>query len=51
MAKRDYIPAGIQPFMVRHDQFKTAVLANAANFGLVAGDTASGLTLKRLVRP
>ncbi len=30
MAKQDYIPAGIQPFMVRHDQFKTAVLANAA---------------------
>ena len=28
--KQDYIPAGIQPFMVWHDQFKTAVLANAA---------------------
>src|SRR6266446_5358891 len=39
MAKQDYIPAGIQPFMVWHDQFKTAVLANAATFGLVAGDT------------
>ena len=39
MAKQDYIPAGIQPFMVWHDQFKTAVLANAATFGLVVGDT------------
>src|SRR5258707_15634447 len=39
MAKQDYIPAGIQPFMVWHDQFKTAVLANAVTFGLVVGDT------------
>ena len=37
MAKQDFIPAGIQPFMVWHDQFKTAVLANATTFGLVAG--------------
>jgi hypothetical protein len=39
MAKQDYIPAGIQPFMVWHDQFKTAVLANATTFGLVTADT------------
>ena len=37
--------------MVWHDQFKTAVLANAATFGLVAGDTTPGLTLKQFVRP
>ena len=39
MAKQDYIPAGIQPFMLWHDQFKTAVLANATTFTLAAGDT------------
>ena len=54
MAKQDYIPAGIQPFMVWHDQFKTAVLASAAIprlRDLVAGDTTQGLTLKQFVRP
>src|SRR5205807_2371843 len=30
LPKQDYIPAGIQFIMVWHDQFKTAVLANAA---------------------
>src|SRR6266566_2419743 len=39
MAKQDYVPAGINPFMVWHDQFKTALLANAATFSLVAADT------------
>jgi hypothetical protein len=39
MPKLDFIPNNDSDFLVWHDQFKTAVLAQAATFGLVAGDT------------
>src|SRR3989442_12944104 len=39
MPKSDFIPRTDSDFLVWHDQFKTAVLAQAATFGLVAADT------------
>ena len=39
MAKNDYIPKQDTDYLAWHDQFKTNVLAQAATFGLVAGDT------------
>src|SRR5690349_9138160 len=39
MAKTDFVPQQDNNFLVWHDQFKTGVLAQAATFGLVAGDT------------
>ena len=39
MPKSDFIPRTDSDFLVWHDQFKTSVLAQAATFGLVAGDT------------
>src|SRR5437867_4473351 len=39
MAKTDFVPQQDNNMLVWHDQFKTGVLANAATFGLVAGDT------------
>jgi hypothetical protein len=39
MSKQDYIPQNNATFGAWHDQFKTAVLANAVTFGLVTADT------------
>src|SRR6266403_5924457 len=39
MPKSDFIPRTDSDFLVWHDQFKTAVLAQAATVGLVAADT------------
>src|SRR5712692_9021414 len=39
MPKSDFIPRTDSDFLVWHDQFKTAVLAQAATFGLLAADT------------
>jgi hypothetical protein len=39
MASEGYIPRQDDQFQTWHDNFKTALLANAATFGLVAGDT------------
>jgi hypothetical protein len=39
MAKSDFIPRADNDFLVWHDQFKTAVAADAATFGLAAADT------------
>ena len=39
MAKNDYLPPNDGDFLIWHDRFKTNVLAQAATFGLVAGDT------------
>jgi hypothetical protein len=39
MAKSDYIPPRDNDFLIWHDQFKTAVAAQAATLGLVAADT------------
>ena len=39
MPKTDYIPRPDNDYLIWHDRFKTNVLAQAATFGLVAGDT------------
>src|SRR5205814_35278 len=39
MPKQDFVPHNDTDFLAWHDQFKTAVLAQAATFGLVAADT------------
>jgi hypothetical protein len=39
MAKQDYIPKPDNDFLIWHDQYKTAVLADAGTFGLTGADT------------
>src|SRR5882724_11602361 len=43
MAKQDFIPKPDNNFLIWRDQFKTAAVADAATFGLVAADT-TGVT-------